>query len=42
MSDQKLAQILNETERTAKKVGTGAADVLSNITGEIKQGITGK
>lgn len=36
------SEILNETERTAKKVGIGAADVLGNITGEIKEGITGK
>jgi hypothetical protein len=36
------SQILNETEKTAKKVGIGAADVLSNISGEIKEGITGK
>jgi hypothetical protein len=34
--------VLNETKETAKKVGTGAKDVLSNISGEIKQGITGK
>ena len=36
------SNILNETEKTAKKVGVGAADVLSNISGEIKEGITGK
>lgn len=36
------SNILNETERTAKKVGVGAADVLGNISGEIKEGITGK
>lgn len=36
------SEILNETENTAKKVGIGAADVLSNISGEIKEGITGK
>lgn len=36
------SDILNETEKTAKKVGVGAADVLSNISGEIKEGITGK
>ena len=36
------SEILNETEKTAKKVGIGAADVLSNLTGEIKEGITGK
>jgi len=33
--------ILNKTGETAKKVGIGAADVLSNISGEIKQGING-
>jgi hypothetical protein len=36
------SEILNETEETAKKVGIGAADVLSNISGEIKEGIGGK
>ena len=36
------SEILNETEKTAKKVGIGAADVLSNISGEIKEGLTGK
>jgi hypothetical protein len=36
------SEILNETEDTAKKVGIGAADVLSNISGEIKEGISGK
>ena len=36
------SDILNETEQTAKKVGIGAADVLSNISGEIKEGIGGK
>ena len=35
------SDILNETEHTAKKVGMGAKDVLSNITGEIKEGIIG-
>lgn len=34
------SEILNETEKTAKKVGIGAADVLSNISGEIKEGIS--
>jgi hypothetical protein len=34
--------ILNKTEEAAKKVGAGAADVLSNISGEIKEGINGK
>ncbi len=36
------SEILNETEQTAKKVGMGVADVLSNISGEIKEGITDK
>jgi gas vesicle protein len=36
------SEILNETEEAAKKVGIGAADVLSNISGEIKEGISGK
>jgi gas vesicle protein len=36
------AEILNETEKTAKKVGIGAADVLSNISGEIKEGLRDK
>ena len=35
------SEILNETEVTGKKVGLGASDVLSNISGEIKQGIGG-
>jgi Sec-independent protein translocase protein TatA len=35
-------EILNKTEEAAKKVGTGAADVLSNISDEIKEGINGK
>ena len=30
-------EILNKTEEAAKKIGTGAADVLSNISGEIKK-----
>ena len=34
--------ILNKTEETVKKVGIGAVDVLSNISGEIKEGINGK
>jgi hypothetical protein len=34
--------ILNKTEEALKKAGTGAADVLSNISGEIKEGINGK
>jgi len=33
--------ILNQTEEALKKAGTGAADVLSNISGEIKEGING-
>jgi hypothetical protein len=36
------SEILNETEQTAKKVGIGTADVLSNISGEIKEGIGDK
>jgi hypothetical protein len=35
-------EILNKTEDALKKAGTGAADVLSNISGEIKEGINGK
>lgn len=35
-------EILNKTGEAAKKAGTGAADVLSNISGEIKEGINGK
>jgi hypothetical protein len=34
--------ILNKTEEAAKKVGMGAVEVLSNISGEIKEGINGK
>jgi hypothetical protein len=34
--------ILNKTEEAAKKVGMGAAEVLWNISGEIKEGINGK
>jgi hypothetical protein len=34
--------ILNQTEDALKKAGTGAADILSNISGEIKEGINGK
>jgi hypothetical protein len=34
--------ILNKTEEALKKAGTGAADVLSNISGEIKEGINEK
>jgi hypothetical protein len=36
------SEILNETEKHRQKVGIGAADVLNNISGEIKEGITGK
>jgi gas vesicle protein len=36
------SEILNETEQTAQKVGMGTADVLSNISGEIKEGISDK
>lgn len=35
-------EILNKTEEAARKVGIGAADVISNISGEIKEGINGK
>jgi hypothetical protein len=35
------SEMLNETKETAKKFGIGAADVLSNISGEIKEGISG-
>ena len=35
------AEILNKTGEAAKKVGIGAADVVSNISGEIKEGISG-
>lgn len=34
-------EILNKTGEAAKGVGIGAADVLSNISGEIKQGLSG-
>ena len=33
---------LNKTAEVMKGVGSGAASVLSNITGEIKEGVTGK
>lgn len=33
--------ILNKTGEAAQKIGAGAAGVFSNITGEIKQGISG-
>ena len=35
-------EIPNKTENALKKAGTGAADVLSNISAEIKEGINGK
>jgi hypothetical protein len=34
-------EILNKTGEAAKKVGIGAADVLGNISGEIKEGLSG-
>jgi CHRD domain len=34
-------EILNKTGEAAKNVGIGAADVLSNISGEIKEGLSG-
>jgi len=34
-------EILNKTGEAAKGVGIGAADVLSNISGEIKEGLSG-
>jgi hypothetical protein len=33
---------LNTAELIAKKIGIGFADVLSNISGELKQGIESK
>ena len=33
--------ILNKTGEAAQKIGEGAAGVLGNLTGEIKQGISG-
>jgi hypothetical protein len=33
--------VLNKTGEAAQKVGAGAAGILGNITGEIKEGITG-
>jgi hypothetical protein len=33
---------LNKTAEVAKGIGSGAADVLGNITGEIQQGISAK
>jgi hypothetical protein len=32
---------LNKTVEVAKGIGSGAADVLGNISGEIQQGISG-
>ena len=34
-------EILNKTGEAAQKIGAGAAGVLANITGEIKEGISG-
>ena len=34
-------EILNKTGEAAKKIGAGAAEVFANITGEIKQGVSG-
>ena len=34
-------EILNNTAEAAKKVVTGAADIVSNISGEIKEGVSG-
>jgi hypothetical protein len=33
--------ILNKTGEAAQKIGGGVAGVLSNLSGEIKQGLTG-
>lgn len=33
--------LLNKTEEAAKKIGEGAAGALGNLTGEIKQGLSG-
>jgi hypothetical protein len=35
------SQILNKTGEAAEKIGAGAAGVLANLTGEIKQGLSG-
>ena len=32
---------LNETGEAAQKIGAGAANVASNISGEIKEGLSG-
>ena len=34
-------EILNKTGEAAQKIGAGAAGVLGNLTGEIKEGISG-
>jgi len=34
-------EILNKTGEAAQKIGAGAAEIVANISGEIKQGITG-
>ena len=34
--------MLNQAGEVGKKIGSGAADVLSNISGEIKKGLDGK
>lgn len=34
-------EILNKTGEAAQKIGAGAAEVFANITGEIKQGVSG-
>lgn len=35
------AEILNKTGEAAQKIGAGAAGVLANLTGEIKEGLSG-
>ena len=34
-------EILNKTGEAVQKIGAGAAGVLANLTGEIKEGISG-
>ena len=34
--------MLNQAGEVGKKIGSGAADVLSNISGEVKKGLEGK
>jgi hypothetical protein len=34
-------EILNKTGEAAQKIGAGAAGVLGNLTGEIKEGLSG-